>query len=256
MEQDFTKQEIPSFKHGMFRLGKIKNKYLIIQIVCWSDTLDECVPLFIQSCRIFKNLFENETMSFMLYGSSWEYLAIPKEPAGALISTHKDIRLISKGLKYKHFKLELVYNSSKDVKLPEKFHAKCEGVTNIVCVIQTDMKQIIGGYTQEAWEPCEPSQYKSDPHAFIFSLSKQSLHPIQHGHEKFATFHDKNSFCVFGDVRRSDLFVGGWNSVSNLGTTYTLPEGIMKNSFEASSYLAGNQYFNKTVIQAYKVVFI
>ncbi|TNV76031.1 hypothetical protein FGO68_gene13052 [Halteria grandinella] len=239
-ECDQAKKEIQEVQK--YRLGKIKSKYLIIQIMCWSDTLDVCVPILYNSCRLFQRLFNQEGRSFILYGVVWEQSAIPKD--GELIKTQRDIRLIRKGLKGKKFKLEKIFDIETDRIHPDAFHEKCAGVSDTLCIMKTWEGGPDGGH------------YKPDENAFIFSLTKQSLHPIQPGKEEFATYHDRGCFCVFGNTYFTDLFVGGWHKGSCIGTSYTMPEGLEKESDEAKTYLAGQQSFQNTAFQVYKALFI
>ncbi|TNV79260.1 hypothetical protein FGO68_gene16645 [Halteria grandinella] len=147
-------------------------------------------------------------MCFMRNGlSNWTRLALPKEP-DSLIKTEQDIKFICKGLRNKRFKLEKIFDIAIDGNKPEKFHGKCEGVPHTICVLRTDRdNQIIGGYTKIPWDNCRQGTYKPDETAFIFSLTKHSLHPILPQVQEYATFHRNNLFCVFGQTVKTDLWI-------------------------------------------------
>ncbi|TNV79259.1 hypothetical protein FGO68_gene16644 [Halteria grandinella] len=217
-----------------YKLGKIRNKYLIIEIVCWSDYLENFIPKFARSSKAFKRLYNEQGMSFMRNGQSdWEYQAIPREP-DSLIKTLQDIKIIRKGLQGKRFKLEKLYDIKTDGDHPNQFHGKCDGIPHTLCVMQTDRNFIFGGYTKVAWQSTDLNTYNTDETAFLFSLTKQSVHPIQPEYIHMAVYHQKYSL---------------------LGTTYTLPKGIEKDSDEAKTYLAGTNTFKLINLQTYRVVF-
>ncbi|TNV80595.1 hypothetical protein FGO68_gene12290 [Halteria grandinella] len=272
-QQMLMKKQLEKKTQVRGRLGRIKSKYLIIQILCWSDNLEECTRIFSKSCRVFNKLYSEELKSFLFYGQSWEQKAIPQD--GQLIQTQRDIRLISKGLKGMRFKLEKIFDINTDRDHPDIFHEKCDGIPHTICVLKTECERIFGGYTEAPWEVSEEGQYKSDPNAFLFSLTKHSLHPVKPDKAMYATYHNKLCFCVFGEVYRTDdLYVGGWAKESLIGKTYMWKDGpqidqdkssqILKEEEEVGiqlyaeddpPYLAKGRVFEKTAFEAYKVLF-
>ncbi|TNV75906.1 hypothetical protein FGO68_gene12641 [Halteria grandinella] len=252
MEQEFNQSS--EEEKSKYRLGRINNKYLIIQIMCWSDSLDVCVPIFTKSCKIYKSLYYENGMSFMLYGYCRELLLILREPE-SLIKTFKDINLIRKGLKGKLFILKKLYDSRKDGDQPKDFHEKCDEFSHTICVLRTNYNQLIGGYTSQTWKNALGQKYKTDFAAFLFSLTKKSLHPIKPGQEDKAicNTHKLSQICLFGE---GDLFVLGRLQYSSLGKSYLLPNGIKQDSKQAESYLGGSNLFDFTALQTYQVIFL
>ncbi|TNV75940.1 hypothetical protein FGO68_gene6002 [Halteria grandinella] len=240
--------------YSKYKLGKIKSKYLIIHIVCQSDYLENCIPQFLKSSRLFQKLFEEQGKIFLRNGKFWLFEVIPREP-NSLIKTFSDIQLIQRGLKGKQFKLEKLFDIAQDGDFPDKFHKKCDGIPHTLSVLHTDKDQIIGGYTKETWGNYQ-SEYRADDTAFVFSLTKHSLHPIQPEQIEHATYHQSRHFIAFGNVMNTDLYVGKYHKASQIGTSYMLPEGIEKGSQEARNYLAGSGTFIHTAFQTYRVLFI
>ncbi|TNV75886.1 hypothetical protein FGO68_gene8074 [Halteria grandinella] len=239
----------------IFRLGKIKNKYLIIDIVCWTNFLEICTPKFTKASRAFNRLYQEHGLAFVTNGiSCWEYACLPRKPK-SLIKRITDIKIISKGLNRRRFKLQLIYDSRKDGSSPLKFHEQCDGIPNTLCVMQSSARQIFGGYTKLPWRPREKGKHKADPTAFLFSLTKHSLHPIKPEQAEKAVYHEKRCFCVFGDTTATDLFIGEYWYSSKLGTSYEAPVGIEPTSYQARSYLAGQENIDIIAFQTYNILF-
>ncbi|TNV80596.1 hypothetical protein FGO68_gene12291 [Halteria grandinella] len=250
-----------------YKLGKIKSKYLIILILCGSDQLDNCLPQFSKSCKAFKNLYYEHGMYFIRNGASlWQKLAIPKDP-NSLIKTEQDIKLIYQGLKQRKFKLEKIFDIKIDGDHPDNFHKKCDGIPHTLCVLKTKCNRVFGGYTEAPWENSDGVLYKSDPNAFLFSLSKHSHHPVKPEKQMYATLYCPRSFCVFGEVHSTDdLFVGGWVKESKIGMTYKWADGLQadgetksddpkEEKEDAQPYLAVEKQFQHTAFETYKVLF-
>jgi BTB/POZ domain-containing protein KCTD9 len=60
------------------------------------------------------------------------------------------------------------------------FHKKCDkqGPT-ITFVQEADNERVFGGYTSVSWNSTDNGEYKSDPHAFVFSLTNETYHPVK-----------------------------------------------------------------------------
>ncbi|TNV76064.1 hypothetical protein FGO68_gene6633 [Halteria grandinella] len=258
--------QLSFFQYDVFkyRFGRIKSKYLIVQIICWSDTLDVCARIFSKSCKLYQKLYQEEGKSFIYYGFFWQLLAFPLN--SQLIKNYNDIRLISKGLKGRRFKLEKIFDISIDGDHPSKFHEKCDGIPNTLCILKTQCSRVFGGYTEAPWETQQRGFYKPDETAFLFSFTKQSLHPVKPLQSKCATYHDRNAFCVFGETTTTDLFVGGWHKSSKIGNTYSMTEfeqdkesdyskQMQQNYYYYSHYLANEGKFEHTAFEAYRVIF-
>ncbi|TNV76109.1 hypothetical protein FGO68_gene10294 [Halteria grandinella] len=218
-------------------------------------------PKFLKSCKLFQSLFKEQFEWFLINGKSWEQLALPRK-TDSLIKTQRDIRLLQIGLKRKRFKLEKLFDIWTDGNSTSRFHDKCKAATHTLCLVQTDVRdQIIGGYTNQTWEHCHPGKYKGDESAFVFSLTKYSIHRILPGKDKLATYHSPETFFVFGNENfgnydDSDLYIGESKSSSKIGTSYMRPQGVQRDINYAKSYLSGESPFKFVALQAYKVIFI
>eukprot|EP00347_Sterkiella_histriomuscorum_P006620 403352073 len=147
---------------------------------------------------------------------------------------------------------KLLYCGSRDGFTVDKFHELCDNKGLTVCFILSEYGLVFGGYTSISWT----SDYKwySDPTAFVFSLSKRSIHK-QYRNQQYAVIHQKMFMCAFGggcDIAIGDNF-DKHSSNSNLGSTYELPNGYKYQSIEAKQYLAGQKNFKILEIQVYSV---
>ena len=57
---------------------------------------------------------------------------------------------------------------------------------------------IFGGYTSLSWESPVVPVDKADPKAFLFSLTKQSIHPVKTAYN--AVTHRRDALAVFGQA--------------------------------------------------------
>ena len=136
----------------------------------------------------------------------------------------------------------LLYRASRDSFRGNVFHAKCDGKSRTLTIIQTNNNYVFGGYTDVEWEMS--GAYKSDSNAYLFSLRRN-------GSESGENFKIKNSqYATYSPViygptfgaghdmyicNRSDIKAG---SYTNLGYSYTCPAGLS----DCRSYLASGSY--------------
>jgi hypothetical protein len=112
---------------------------------------------------------------------------------------------------------------------------------------------IFGGFTSVKWD--SSSGFKSDPNAFLFSLTnkdnkpvKMKVHPDEHEYaidcdSKFGPIFGLD-ICIFNNANKT------MDSYSNLGHTYKHPQYIYKTN-EARTFLAGSFYFQLDDIEVY-----
>jgi hypothetical protein len=75
-------------------------------------------------------------------------------------------------------KWSLLYRATRDGFGSSDFHSKCDGHANTLTILKAkESKFIFGGFTAAEWE----SQYKwkSDPNAFLFSLTNKDSKPVK-----------------------------------------------------------------------------
>ncbi|CAF1033147.1 unnamed protein product [Brachionus calyciflorus] len=65
-------------------------------------------------------------------------------------------------------KFKLIYRATRDGFSAANFHQKCDNISSTLTIIQTSTGEVLGGYTEQAWD--SSASYKYDPDAFGFSL--------------------------------------------------------------------------------------
>jgi hypothetical protein len=150
-------------------------------------------------------------------------------------------------------KWSLLYRASRDGFWAKEFHTKCDGHSNTLTIFKAkDTSYIFGGYTSASWESL-PGKHKSDPTAFIFSLTNKDKQPFKSKIKP--NQHDKAVYCCseegpsFGD---SDIIItNNFNSElcsSDIGNSYIHPQGNMEDKF----VLTGSNQFLLSEIEVYK----
>eukprot|EP00347_Sterkiella_histriomuscorum_P020882 403336102 len=147
---------------------------------------------------------------------------------------------------------------SRDGFIADKFHELCDDKGPTVSFILSEYGQVFGGFTSVSWTSSNYDNY-SDSTAFVFSLSKRSVHK-QYQNQQEAVYHNKDGMCVFGggyagsDIAIFDNFDKDNRSYCDLGGTYELPNEYKFQSSEAQSYLGGQLYFNVLEIEVYSLI--
>ena len=74
----------------------------------------------------------------------------------------------------------MLYRGSKDGFASTDFHSKCDGHENTLTIVRaSESAFIFGGFTSVAWESFTPGKCKSDPNAFLFSLTNKENKPCK-----------------------------------------------------------------------------
>jgi hypothetical protein len=114
-------------------------------------------------------------------------------------------------------------------------------------------KFIFGGYTTASWD--SSNKFKSDPNAFIFSLTNKDNLPLK---MKIGYIHDDAIYCYsrWGPTFGRDICIANnanttMDSYSKLGFTYIHPQ-YEYNSNEADTFLAGWHCFQLDEIEIYQ----
>ena len=148
-------------------------------------------------------------------------------------------------------KFKLLYRASQDGFGSNNFHSKCDGKANTLTILKAN-GFIFGGFTTASWDG--ESQSKSDPNAFLFSLTNKQNKPckmkIRRHRHGTAIFCDPDYGPTFG---RGDIeIVSNSNtnetSSSVLGDDYKHP----KYAFEAKAFLADSFRFQLSEIEVYE----
>ena len=153
-------------------------------------------------------------------------------------------------------KFKLLYSANRDGFGAEYFHSKCDGHANTLTILKASgSSYIFGGFTSVEWESLN-GQCKSDPIAFLFSLTNKDNQPckmrIKDNQHQYAI--DCDPEC--GPSFANDIFISSnantnINSFSNLGYSFKHPQ-YAGGTFEADTFLAGSYEFQLSEIEVYK----
>jgi len=154
-------------------------------------------------------------------------------------------------------KWSLLYRGTRDGFGAQDLHSKCDGCANTLTILKAKESEFIfGGFTSVSWDSSDRS--KSDPNAFIFSLTNNENKPlkikIKSNQHRNAIFCNSDYGPTFGfghDVYIDNNANTTMNSYSFLGSTYKHPKyGYDKD--EAQTFLAGSKRFRLDEIEVYQ----
>jgi len=72
----------------------------------------------------------------------------------------------------------LLYRATRDGQRYVDFHSRCDNKGATAVLWRTDDNRVFGGFTSVSWDSVSKG-WKNDPKAFIFSLDKQLVFPVQ-----------------------------------------------------------------------------
>ena len=155
-------------------------------------------------------------------------------------------------------KWSLLFRGSRDGFSANDFHSKCDGHSNTLTILKAKQTSyIFGAFTTVDWESSSwPGKYKSDPNAFIFSLTNKENKPMKMRPNKYenAVYTYAQYGPTFG--RGYDIFIANdanttTDSYSNFGYSYTHPQ-YEYGTNAAQTLLAGSMYFQLDEIEVYQ----
>jgi hypothetical protein len=154
-------------------------------------------------------------------------------------------------------KWSLLYRGTRDGFGSHDFHSKCDNHANTLTILKAKGSEFIfGGFTSVDWD--SSSYYKSDPNAFIFSLTnkdnkpvKMKVDPNQH---QYAIYCSSFYGPIFGSG--SDIYVANnanktMDSHSYLGDSYRYSQ-YAHGTNEAQRFLAGSFIFQLDEVEVYQ----
>jgi hypothetical protein len=152
----------------------------------------------------------------------------------------------------------LLYRGSRDGFGSNVFHAKCDGHLNTLTIVRAkESSNIFGGFTSVSWESTTNGRYKSDPYAFIFSLTNKYNEPIKininPSYHEFAISCDSRCGPTFGLDGHICLLNNTHATMTNnscMGWSYTHPQ-YEDETNEAYTFLAGSFDFELGEIEVY-----
>ena len=148
-------------------------------------------------------------------------------------------------------KWTLLYRGSRDGFNANDFHTECDGHKNTLTILKAhETSYIFGGFASSDWDNL--SGYKSDPNAFLFSLTNKDNQPSkmrQINTTKSILCHSAYGpiFGIGGDIYICNLANKTSASFSNLGRSYQHPQPT-----QGHSYLAGAEYFQFSEIEVFQ----
>jgi hypothetical protein len=153
-------------------------------------------------------------------------------------------------------KWSLLYRATWDGFGSHDFHSKCDGHSNTLTILKAKESEFIfGGFTTVTWE--SSSLFKSDPNAFLFSLTnrdkrplKTKIDPNKHQHAIHCNSDDGPTFGGH-DIKIANNANTTRDSWSNLGFIYRHPQ-YANGTSEASTFLAGSHKFLLDEIEVYQ----
>jgi hypothetical protein len=149
-------------------------------------------------------------------------------------------------------KWTLLYRGSRDGFGANDFHSKCDGHSNTLTILKASgTSYIFGGFTSIDWDGT--CGYKSDPNAFLFSLTNKDNQPSKM--RQIIT--NESIIChpscgpTFGgghDLHICDSANTTAGSYSMLGYSYQNPQPS-----QGHSYLAGSDEFQLSEFEVYQI---
>eukprot|EP00347_Sterkiella_histriomuscorum_P017517 403349038 len=153
-------------------------------------------------------------------------------------------------------KFKLLFRGSTHGFKAARFHQLCDNQGPTICFILSEFGEVFGGFTSVPWTSPSDYKYQSDPSAFVFSLTKKSIHK-QYRYYNNAVWHYKERLCHFGygyDIIISDDCDKNNGSYCNLGGTYEFHSGTQFETNEAQEHLGGQFKFKVLEIAVFQLI--
>jgi hypothetical protein len=147
-------------------------------------------------------------------------------------------------------KWTLLYRGTRDGFGAVNFHAKCDGHPNTLTILKAHgSSYIFGGFNSIPWD--NSSGWKSDPNAFLFSLTNKDNQPCKirqiktscsiYCHSGVGPIFGNNDITIYNNANTTAC------SISNLGQSYQHPQPS-----QGQLFLAGSHPFQLSEIEVYK----
>jgi hypothetical protein len=152
-------------------------------------------------------------------------------------------------------KWSLLYRATRDGFRSTDFHSKCDGHSNTLTILKAEESSyIFGGFTAVDWDGS--SEWKSDPNAFIFSLTNRDNKPVKmkvdsNRDHRAIYCHSSRGPTFNDDICIADNANTTMESCSYLGSFYPHPQYAFGTN-EARTFLAGSHYFQLDEIEVYQ----
>jgi hypothetical protein len=152
-------------------------------------------------------------------------------------------------------KWSLLYRGTRDGFGSSDFHSKCDGHSNTLTIFKAkESSYIFGGFTTANWD--SSSRWKSDPKAFIISLTNKDNLPL-----KIKIGPNSHQYAIYCDTKYGPSFGKGISIKNNANTTmnnYSKLGFAFKHAQfghytnEAQTFLTGSIRFQLVEIEVFK----
>ncbi len=149
-----------------------------------------------------------------------------------------------------------MYRGTRDGFGAKDFHSKCDNKSPTLSICKAkDSSFIFGGFASVTFNGSET--FKSDPNAFIFSLTNKDNRPLKmkiHSNEHHEAIQCNSRYGpIFGgcDIAIVNNANTTMNCYSHLGHSYKHPQYAFGTN-EAKSFLAGSYRFRLDEIEVYQ----
>ena len=157
-------------------------------------------------------------------------------------------------------RFKLLYRASEHGFGSKDFHSNCDFIPNTLTILKArESSFIFGGFASSTWD-YELNDFKSDPNAFLFSLTNKDNKPckikIGQNEHQYSIYCSSDHGPKFGghDICITSHSNTNKDSYSELGFTYTHPQYACGTD-EAKSFLAGSYKFQLSEIEVYQKKF-
>jgi hypothetical protein len=203
------------------------------------------------------------------YGSNCQFQYLPLNSTTFINSTiltqERGISLLNLIRVPFYSRATRVYQASKDGFGARDFHSKVDGILGTLTVVKSTYGNIFGGFTSLSWGL--PSEYYSDPSAYIFSLVNQQNN-YSYIFNQISTYQSNPFYSIYTNPLSGPSFGGSHdfgisdqsnsknNSFSRLGYSYQAPLNYTFSSDQANSFLAGSRNFQTLEVEVYTIISI
>lgn len=148
---------------AVYSLGKLKSKYLIMQVLSFAVPRDLAAWLLWRSKKAFRRLLiENYRMVCFIIKPLIQSLCLVSE---------LDYAFLRECLGHSPFIMTLLYRGSIHGWWPRDFHSRCDNKGPTITLFRTDKDYRIGGYTRVSWQSPRDIMMFRDNHLFTFDLT-------------------------------------------------------------------------------------
>ncbi|CDW80819.1 UNKNOWN [Stylonychia lemnae] len=151
---------------------------------------------------------------------------------------------------------KLLFKATNDGFQASNFHQKCDNQGANISFILSEHGHVFGGYTSISWTSPLQLQLDIDNYAFVFGLSKNTLHKYYRSTDR-AVWQHKDYLMQFGYSGDIAIYNDSNNNSScycNVGNTYKLQKSLKREEQQAQDYLGGSEQFKVLEIEVYQIL--